>query len=32
MTPPILRVPQVGKGFRLYIAVQERVIGAVLVQ
>jgi hypothetical protein len=32
MTPPVLRVRQAGKGFRLYIAAQERVIGAVLVQ
>jgi hypothetical protein len=32
MTLPVLRAPQAGKGFRLYIAAQENVIGAVLVQ
>jgi hypothetical protein len=32
MTPPILRAPQAGKGFMLYIAAQEGVINVVLVQ
>jgi hypothetical protein len=32
MTPAILRAPQAGKGFKLYIATQERVISEVLVQ
>jgi hypothetical protein len=31
-TPPVLRAPQSGEPFRLYITVQEDVIGAVLTQ
>jgi hypothetical protein len=31
-TPPVLRAPKSGEPFRLYIAVQEDVIGAVLMQ
>jgi hypothetical protein len=31
MTPPVLRAPQAGKGFMLYIAAQEGVISVVLV-
>jgi hypothetical protein len=30
VSPPVLQAPRVGKDFKLYIAVQERVIGAVL--
>ena len=32
VSPPILRAPKSGVPFRLYIAAQERVIGAVLAQ
>jgi hypothetical protein len=32
MSPPVLRAPKVEKPFKMYIAVQERVIGAVLLQ
>jgi hypothetical protein len=32
MSPPVLRVPKVGVGFKLYIATQNNVIGAVLTQ
>jgi hypothetical protein len=31
-TPPVLRAPKSGELFRLYIAVQEDVIGVVLTQ
>ena len=31
-SPPVLRAPKSGVPFRLYIAAQERVIGAVLAQ
>jgi hypothetical protein len=31
-TPQILKAPRTGEAFRLYIAAQERVIGAVLTQ
>jgi hypothetical protein len=31
-TPPVLRAPKSGEPFRLYIAAQEGVIGAVLMQ
>jgi hypothetical protein len=31
-SPPVLQAPRVGKGFRLYIATQEHVIGAALTQ
>jgi hypothetical protein len=30
VTPPVLRAPRVGEGFRLYIAAEECVIGAAL--
>jgi hypothetical protein len=32
VTPPVLRAPKAGEGFRLYIAAEENVIGAVLTQ
>jgi hypothetical protein len=32
MSPPVLRAPKAGNPFKMYIAVQERVIGAVLLQ
>jgi hypothetical protein len=32
MSPPVLRSPMAGNPFKMYIAVQERVIGAVLLQ
>jgi hypothetical protein len=32
MSPPVLRDPKVGNPFKMYIATQERVIGAVLLQ
>jgi hypothetical protein len=32
VSPPVLRAPKVGNPFKMYIAVQERVIGAVLLQ
>jgi hypothetical protein len=32
MSPPVLRAPKVEKPFKMYIAVQERVIGVVLLQ
>jgi hypothetical protein len=32
MSPPVLRTPKVGSPFKMYIAVQETVIGAVLLQ
>jgi hypothetical protein len=32
MSPPVLRAPKVGNLFRMYIAAQEWVIGAVLLQ
>jgi glycerol-3-phosphate dehydrogenase len=32
MTPPVLRAPRANHGFRLYVAAQEHVIGAVLTQ
>jgi hypothetical protein len=31
-SPPVLQAPRAGKGFRLYIAAQEHVIGAALTQ
>jgi hypothetical protein len=31
-SPPVLQAPRAGRGFRLYIAVQEHVIGAALTQ
>jgi hypothetical protein len=31
-TPPVLRVPKAGKACKLYVAAQERAIGAVLTQ
>jgi hypothetical protein len=32
MSPPVLRAPKAGNPFKMYIAAQERVIGAVLLQ
>jgi hypothetical protein len=32
MAPPVLRAPKVGKPFKIYIAAQEHVKGAVLLQ
>jgi hypothetical protein len=32
MSPPMLQAPKVGNLFKMYISVQERVIGAVLLQ
>jgi hypothetical protein len=31
-TPPVLRPPKLGEGFKIYIAAQEHVIGAILLQ
>jgi hypothetical protein len=30
MSPPVLRAPRIGMGFKLYIAAQSHVIGAML--
>jgi hypothetical protein len=32
VSPPMLRAPKVGNPFKMYIAMQERVIGVVLLQ
>jgi hypothetical protein len=32
LTTPVLRAPKLGEEFKMYIAAQERVIGAVLLQ
>jgi hypothetical protein len=32
MSPPVLRAPKAGNPFKMYIDVQERVIGVVLLQ
>jgi hypothetical protein len=32
ISPPVLRAPKAGNPFKMYIAAQERVIGAVLLQ
>jgi hypothetical protein len=32
MSPPVLRAPKIGNPFKMYIATQEWVIGAVLLQ
>jgi hypothetical protein len=32
ISPPLLRAPKIGKNFRLYIAAQEHVVGAMLMQ
>jgi hypothetical protein len=32
VSPPVLRAPKAGNPFKMYIAAQERVIGAVLLQ
>jgi hypothetical protein len=32
VSPPVLRAPKVGSPFKMYIAAQEPVIGAVLLQ
>jgi hypothetical protein len=32
VSPPVLRAPKVGNPFKMYIATQERVIGAILLQ
>jgi hypothetical protein len=32
VSPPVLRAPKVENPFKMYIAVQERVIGAILLQ
>jgi hypothetical protein len=32
VSPPVLRAPKAGNPFKMYIATQERVIGAVLLQ
>jgi hypothetical protein len=32
VSPPVLRAPKVGNPFKMYIAAQEQVIGAVLLQ
>jgi hypothetical protein len=32
MSPPVLRAPKVGNPFKMYIAMQEWVVGAVLLQ
>jgi hypothetical protein len=32
VTPPVLRAPKEGNPFKMYIAAQERVIGAILLQ
>jgi hypothetical protein len=32
MSPPMLRAPKAGNPFKMYIAMQEQVIGAVLLQ
>jgi hypothetical protein len=32
MSPPVLRAPKAGNPFKMYIAAQEQVIGAILLQ
>jgi hypothetical protein len=32
MSPPVLRAPKAGNPFKMYIVVQEQIIGAVLLR